>query len=217
MTTVWIVRGQETLLAASRSRDIVHAQREWKVTWAFHDLGAAVSECGLCGHPDIRYRYEIENPTTRRHLWVGSECIKKFIPVTFDGREVKDEQEKGRILDRVSTDARRRGRQKRAYDVLDGLAKHDRRFGDRKWRDDWQLGYSVKQLKWIAVAAKNASLPFDAGDFRINTRRGRVMEQLYALEEWQYLQLRPALAKSRVSDADRHFGFVGSKDSWPAF
>jgi hypothetical protein len=203
-----IIRGQANLLAVSKARDIVRAKREWSITYAFEDLGTAVGACELCDHPDIRYTFEIENTQTGRHLWVGSECIKKFVPIFEAGVEVTNEGHKAKIVERIASTVRTRGRRERAVALLDQLAKRDRRFGEERWRDDWDLGYSAKQLQWIAVTARRASLAFNAADFRINTRRGRVLEQLYQLQDWQYRQLRLALTQSRRNELDAHFGLV---------
>lgn len=208
MTTVWVVRGQETLLSHSRSSDPVKAKREWRMTFAYEDLGKPVGTCELCGHPDIRHKFEIENTVTSKYLWVGSECIKKFVPVYENGREVTNEDEKARLVDRIVATVKGEAHRERALTLLKALSKRERRFADPKWAETWALGYSVKQLQWIAVAAKEASLPFNAADFKINTRRGRVREQLYALREWQYRQLRAALTPARRREVDTHFGLV---------
>ena len=203
--TDWIVRGQETLLANSRAAEVVRAKREWRMTYGYVDLGSPRGTCELCGHTQIRHKFEIENATTQRHLWIGSECIKKFVPVFEKGVEITDEAEKSRHVDRITAAAKTLAQRDRALALLRALARHDSRFGDAKWRVEWELGYSVKQLQWIAVAAKNAALAFNAGDFKINTRRGRVQEQLYKLELWQYRQLRAALNPSRRKEADAYF------------
>lgn len=206
--TDWIVRGRANLLAASRSADLSRARLEWRFTRTFEDLGAAVGRCELCEHPKIRHRFEIENQTTSRHLWVGSECIKKFVPIFVAGVEVTDETQRDAIVDRIVKDARTADRRARAFSLLERLAQHDHRLRDPHWRENWALGYSVKQLQLIAVVARGAGLPFNAADFRINTRRGRVMEQLYALQDWQYRQLRAALTPVRRREADAHFGLI---------
>jgi hypothetical protein len=203
--TNWIVRGQAALLAASRAQDIVGAKREWRMTYAYEESTGA--SCELCGHPRLRHKFEIENGTTGRHLWVGSECIKKFVPVYENGVEVQDEARRGTVVDGIVASVRSRDRQFRAFALLDALAERDRRFRDESWRENWQLGYSVKQLQLIAIAAKHASVPFSAANLRINTRRGRVMEQLYQLKDWQYRQLRAALTPSRRGEVDAYFGF----------
>jgi hypothetical protein len=204
--TNWIVRGQANLLAASRSRNLIDAQREWRITYAYEDLGTASGTCELCEHPKIRHKFEIENGITRRYLWVGSECIKKFVPVFKAGVEITDEEIKGLIVDQIVSALKTKGRRERAFALLDSLGLSDARLRNADWYDNWQLGYSVKQLQLIAVAAKKASSPFNAADFRINTRRERVMEQLFDLELWQYRQLRGALPASRRKQADLHYG-----------
>ena len=199
----WIVRGQATLLSASRARDIVRAKREWRMTYGYEESAGA--SCELCGHPRLRHRFEIENDTMGRHLWVGSECIKKFVPVYEDGIELLDDTRRDIVVDQIVASLRSHDRQSKAIALLDALAEEDRRFIDSSWRGNWGLGYSVKQLQLIAVASKHAAIPFSAADFRINTRRGRVMEQLYELKDWQYRQLRAALTPARRSEADAHF------------
>jgi hypothetical protein len=206
--STWIVRGQANLLAASKAQDPVRAKREWRITYAFEDLGAAAGACELCGHADIRYKFEIENCRTGRHLWVGSECIKKFVPIFEAGVEVTDEADKARVVNRIATAEMTKGRKERGLALISRLADYDSRFRDESWRENWSLGCSAKQLQLIAVAAKRASLPFNAADFRINTRRGRVLEQLYQLQDWQYRQLRPALTQSRRNELDVHFRLV---------
>jgi hypothetical protein len=204
--TDWIVRGQATLLAASRAPDILHARREWRMTFGYEE--AEGSTCELCGHRRLRHRFEIENGTTGRHLWVGSECIKKFVPVYEKGVEIENEARRSVVVDKIVASLRSSDRRSKAFALLDSLATRDDRFLDDSWRDDWELGYSVKQLQLIAVAAKHASIPFSAANFKINTRRGRVMEQLYDLKDWQYRQLRAALTQARRREADAHFRVV---------
>jgi hypothetical protein len=209
--STWIVRGQANLLAASKARDLVRAKREWRITYAFEDLGSAVGTCELCGHPDIRCKFEIENPQVGHRLWVGSECIKKFVPIFEAGIEVTDQGRKARVVDRIVAADRSKGRRERAGALIESLARFDSRFRDAWWRENWALGYSAKQLQLIAVAARRASLPFNAGDFKLNTRRGRVLEHLYQLRDWQYRQLRPALTQSRRNQLDAHFGLVAGE------
>jgi hypothetical protein len=166
------------------------------------------SSCELCGHPRIKHRYEIANSATRRQLWVGSECIKKFVPIFERGVEVVDEARRSAIVERIVSETRTRNREDRATTLLNALADTDQRFQNSDWLDQWKLGYSVRQLQLIAFAAREAELPFSSADFRINTRRGRVMEQLYNLEAWQYRRLRGALTPARRAEADRHFGLI---------
>jgi hypothetical protein len=119
--STWIVRGRGNLLAVSKARDIVRAKREWGIAYAFEDLGTAVGTCELCDHPDICYKFEIENSQTGRHLWVGSECIKKFVPVFEGGVEVTNEGQKAKVVNRIASTVRTKGRRERAVALLDQL------------------------------------------------------------------------------------------------
>jgi len=181
--------------------------RDWRCTYAFVDLVEATGRCELCNHQHIRYKFEIENLKTKEHLWVGSECIRKFIPM-FDSRgiEIRGERRKEAVLEKITTDFRTKARQQRAFKILNDLAAVDNRFDEPTWRENWKQGYSARQLQLLAVCCKVNAIPFNSSDFRINTRKGWVRERIRELQDWQYRQLRGALTGDRIREFDPFFG-----------
>ena len=102
--SIWYKRAKAKLLKLSQSTIFKDAMREWKFTWLVVDHGAPIETCQLCGHPDVRYHYEIFNATTDEVLQVGSECIKKFgsiIVVDDDGHEILDPIKRAKRLDEI--------------------------------------------------------------------------------------------------------------------
>jgi hypothetical protein len=94
----------------------------------------------------------------------------------------------------------------RAFDVLRKLAVADpTRFAQSSWRVKWKLGYSAKQMLMLSIACKQRALPFSASDFRINTRKQAIVDQVKALQPWQYRRLRAALPDSRRAEIDTFF------------
>lgn len=181
--------------------------RDWRWTHGYADLIESAGRCELCGHQPIRYKFEIENQKTKKHLWVGSECIKKFVPI-FDERgvEIRGDRRKGAVLDRIVANSRTMARQDRAFEILDNLSRVDPRFQDWTWKGNWKHGFSARQLQLVAVSCKVNGIPFNSSDFRINTRKGWVRQQVRELLDWQYRQLRGALPAQRIEEYDQIFG-----------
>ncbi len=67
------------------------------------------------------------------------------------------------------------------------------------------LSYSASQLKMIAVLCKSHRITFNSGDFKINTRKANVVDQIRLLEPWQYFNMRDAIPKSRHKQFDAWF------------
>jgi hypothetical protein len=202
----WIETATANLTALSVSKTFAQAKREWRMTYGFNDRKLADGTCGLCEHQDIRYEHEIENVHNHNQLWVGSQCITKFVPVFVHGREIIDEEEKAAHLQSIERAVRQRARQEQAFVVLDALADVDVRFADPQWKSNWKRGYSAKQLQMLVITCREHSVPYSLSLFRINTRRGNVVEQVKQLQLWQYRQLRGAIPPSRVTETDSYFG-----------
>jgi hypothetical protein len=126
----------------------------------------------------------------------------------FDSRgiAIRGERRKEAVLEKITTDFRTTARQQRAFQILDDLSAVDNRFDEPTWKENWKLGYSARQLQLIAVCCKVNAIPFTSSDFRINTRKGWVREQVRELQDWQYRQLRGALTGDRIREFDQLFG-----------
>ncbi|AWZ95651.1 TPA: hypothetical protein RCG81_004476 [Enterobacter roggenkampii] len=108
--------------------------------------------------------------------------------------------------------ARATSRQERAKSVLAQLKiKAPDRFSDPKWVANLDVGYSASQLKMIAVLCKSHRITFNSGDFKINTRKANVVDQIRLLEPWQYFNMRDAIPKSRHKQFDAWFAAKRTK------
>lgn len=58
---------------------------DWVFTEKAQDRGSARVCCGLCGHRNLRYVFQVRNQRTGLQMWVGSSCIQKFGLVVLDG------------------------------------------------------------------------------------------------------------------------------------
>ena len=75
----WASRAAENILPLSREKmNLASALAEWLYTGDTYDLEKPIETCELCGHPDLRYQFRIENRHNGNELLVGSECINRF-------------------------------------------------------------------------------------------------------------------------------------------
>lgn len=180
--------------------------REWSTTGGYEDSHSVDEVCELCEHEGLRYQYEIENSITGHTLWVGSTCITKFVPLYENGHEVIGEEAKASLLRKRQADYEASSRESRAMELLRKLAVAEpAKFAQASWRVQWKLGYSARQMLMLSVACKNHELPFNAADFRINTRKQSIVQQVRELEPWQYRRLRAALPQTRRAEFDASF------------
>lgn len=82
----------QRVVDASVARTWAKAVLEWEIAGADEDPNLQ-SSC-VCGHPELRHLYTIENTSNGNHLFpIGSVCIKKF--------ERNDLSEEVTVLDRL--------------------------------------------------------------------------------------------------------------------
>ena len=204
--STWAERATANLIHLSRANNLASAMREWSTTGGYDDTHNVEEVCELCEHEGLRYQYEIENLYTGHSLWVGSTCITKFVPLFENGEEVVGEEAKASLLRRRQAAHEASSREARAFEVLAHLASLESDiFRQASWQNKWKLGYSASQLKMVSAVCKKHSIPFNAADFRINTRRGNILQQVRELEPWQYRRLRAALPKARQLEFDALF------------
>lgn len=201
----WAEKATANMLHLSRAKILALAMREWSTTGGYEDSHSIDEICELCEHEGLRYQYEIENSITGRTLWVGSTCITKFVPLYENGREVIGEDAKASLLRKRQAEYAANSREERAFALLKELASVDTRFVDSSWRNKWKLGYSARQMLMLSVSCKERSLSFSASDFRINTRKQTIVQQVKDLQPWQYRRLRASLPESRRAEIDAFF------------
>jgi len=202
----WAEKAAANMLHLSKAKMLATAMREWSTTGGYDDSHSIGEVCELCEHEGLRYQYEIENLQTGHTLWVGSTCITKFVPLYENGREVIGEDAKSNLLRKRQAEYEANSRENRAFALLQKLAMADpKRFMQSSWRIKWKLGYSAKQMQMLSIACKEHELPFNAADFRINTRKQSIVQQVKELQPWQYRRLRAALPESRRVEIDTFF------------
>lgn len=202
----WAEKAAANMLHLSKANTLAEAMREWSTTGAYEDTHGIQEVCELCEHEGLRYQYEVENSKTGHTLWVGSTCITRFVPLYENGREVVGEEAKANLLRRCQAEYEAKSREERAFALLQQLASVEpTKFAQSSWRAKWKLGYSAKQMLLLSVTCKEHALPFSAGDFRINTRKQAIVQQVKELEPWQYRRLCAALPQSRHAEFDSFF------------
>lgn len=92
-----------------------------------------------------------------------------------------------------------------ALQVIEGLAKVDRRFKGTSWQERWAEGYSPRQILLLLMACSEHGIPFAAEWFRINCDREEWAAQVYLLKPWQYEQVRAAITPARREGFDTYF------------
>lgn len=202
----WAENAAINMIRLSRADNLKEAMREWGTTGGYDDSHSIEEVCELCEHEGLRYQFEIENRMTNAILWVGSTCVTRFVPLYENGIEILGESEKAQILTRRQKEFVNTTRQARAELIISQLAvKEPSVFKGGKWISEWELGYSAKQLMMLSAACRKHSILFNAYDFRINTRKQRVVNQIFELEPWQYRRLRAAFTSKRQIEFDAFF------------
>ncbi|MCL1951927.1 MAG: hypothetical protein FWF60_03785 [Oscillospiraceae bacterium] len=75
--SVYIQNLVNAVVGNSEAKDWQSAVTEWHIVDVEEDL--TLSESCICGHPNLRYLFTIQNTINGRFLFpIGSECIKKF-------------------------------------------------------------------------------------------------------------------------------------------
>lgn len=94
---MWLDRVKKNIFPLSNEkRNISVALQEWEYLGDMYDPGFDGEQCQICGHPDIRYQFEIVNKSNGNILLIGSECVKKFNIRVIDLS--------GKVLDKKSAD-----------------------------------------------------------------------------------------------------------------
>jgi hypothetical protein len=190
----WSKHVAESILPRSREKtNLRNALQEWRYTGNVTDLERPIETCQLCGHPDIRYQFEIQNRHTNAHLLIGSECIKRFDISAID--------ETGNVLDRAATHAKvGRDRQKLIDDARERrMMKSLIRLAhiETDVNIDSFIGYyrekrgafTPKQLLYLFDLMMKHEIDFQKEDFKMVIKRGREKDQLAAMEPCDIEQL----------------------------
>jgi hypothetical protein len=201
----WIERVKESIAPLSFEADDVRKMlKEWYYTGNCNDLGGPCETCKLCGHPDIRYQFEIRNRDTSQELLIGSECITRF--------DISAVDESGELLDtdattakvqkdrrKLITDAQRR----RVINTLVQLAAAESEAGSEFAINNF-IGYyqdrdafTPKQLSFLVWRLGFHNIEYRKTDFKMIIRRKREKDQLKELERWKVQKMWPCMSDTQ--------------------
>jgi hypothetical protein len=123
MPSSYPARVKERLGPLSREQhDVRQMLAEWVATGSCDDRGRPDGECGICGHQDTRWEFELDNRITGKRIHDGgSTCITKFSEIAVrdsDGTETKDRDRKHAILSKLTSELVREHNQEIALETV---------------------------------------------------------------------------------------------------
>ena len=175
------------------------ALREWVYDRNVVVLESPSRVCQLCGHPGIRYQFEIVNRDTGNSLLVGSECIKRFaIGVCSEGGTTITEEAADRSVD---ADRRRMEQEARDRSVLNSLvelAAIDDEFELESFITYYRLrgAFTPNQMALLQWRFQRCGVTHEPACFKVSLRHHREQEQLRRMADWKVRRLRPYLRLS---------------------
>ncbi len=200
----WLDTIKSTLFQLSlEGKSLSKALEEWQYQGNMYDTEGFKHTCELCGHPDLRYQFEITNKHNQGSLLVGSECIKKFSGISVldsDGNKLDVVSARKKVnSDKRSliTDAKKR-------DVLNSLIQLS--WKDEEFKIDSFIEYfkdrgafTPDQLATLFWRLNKHGVPFNKAYFKIIIKRDREKEQLINMPDWKLKKIWSALSTSQKS------------------
>lgn len=184
----WAKHAAKAILPLSEEKqNLALAFREWRYTGCVNDLEIANETCQLCGHPEIRYQFEIRNSHNNNSLLIGSECVKRF--------DISAVDEKGNVLGRAETHtkiARDRhnlihdAREQRMMLSLINLVRVERKFNIENfitYYKEERGAFTPKQLLLLLGRLSEHRVKHNKRDFKMIIRRDREKEQLACMDD----------------------------------
>lgn len=206
----WLDRVSEVLAPLSiEQADVREMLAEWYYTGNAFDLDEPVENCQLCGHPEIRYQFEIRNEHTEFELLVGSECIKKFrISAVDESGDRLDADESKQKVDRDRNKLITDAKQRRVINALVQLSMQDDTFQIESFIEYYREreAFTPNQLKVIIWRLNKHNVDFQHADFRMSMRRDREKSQLHSMEGWQVKQIWQCMSPSQRNWYIEKFG-----------
>ena len=173
----WIESVKKTLLPLSEEKtSIKKALQEWKNTNDFIDSmedEGNFTECELCGHPEIRYRFTIKNVLNLNTLEVSSTCITKFYDETVDDLEERSYAKK-KILDSIS--AHKEQIKKRRVDKAFNQMNSNK--FSRSLFNQYKENGSLSPKQILAIHSDLVKLGVKFNDVKMNLRKRKYQTDL---------------------------------------
>lgn len=192
-------KARDNILPLSRGRLFPAVFEEWRVTGKVKDFGAGVATCQLCEQERLRYHFEIENPATRRSMWIGSSCILRFgVPVYEGTRRLRGAQ-----IQRKLTSLIDEVRYKASLAALRALVRKESNQILANALDYLQEHGSLSPKFAFVVLwrLKEHAIDHSPAFFKINLRRQKFMRDLEEMQPSRLRFLWPALTAAQRKKA----------------
>jgi len=201
MEQQWLERVKKSVFPLSVEKgDIRKALHEWFYTGDCYDLEFGRDDCELCGHPDIRYQFQIKNRHTQNGLLIGSECITRFDIPAVDERG--SNLSSGQTAQIVAKDRRKLingAKERRMMLALIELKKRETDFDIEDFINYYaeRGAFTPKQISTLFWRLEKNGIAYLASDFKLTIRRDREKNQLLALKDFQQAKILPCLSASQ--------------------
>lgn len=196
----WVNRSSINILPLSKERqNLAVALQEWLYTGEMYDLELPEENCQLCGHPNIRYQFNIRNVLNDNELLVGSECINKFEINAVENGIILDTVESRRKVNRDKRHLVNEASKKCLINSLVALLKKDDDFEIETFIDYVQErgAFTPLQLSTLAWRLKQHGIPHNHIDFKLIMTRNREKGQLREMPDWKLKKIWIYLSSSQ--------------------
>jgi hypothetical protein len=192
-------RGSILPLSCER-RDHYVALREWHYSGAIQTISGCCGTCDLCHQEGLRYRFEILNRFTCKHLWVDSEFVKRFrIKASGENGKLLDEESTARQVDAEKRAAEQSTRHQSVVRSLLSLTTADDQFEIKTFEQ--YLGvrgaFTPKQLAFLVWRFEVHGIDFSISHFKVSIRRPFAKRQLMKMPDWKLAKIWAALSPSQ--------------------
>lgn len=211
----WAERAAAAILPLSVADQLTPALREWIYTGRFFDLESTDGVCELCGQQDLRYHFEIDNPTTDASLLVGSECIKRFEIVGVDeqGQRI-GAADTGKLVDRHRRGLVEDARKRRVMTALIRLGQKDRGFNAADFLDfvDEKGAFTPKQVALIFWLLQKSGVEYRPTDWKVRMRRDSDLYQLRTMKTAAFKRVCAAMSaaqRRKIEEIEQRFAEYG--------
>ncbi|WP_338595219.1 hypothetical protein QJR28_09585 [Clostridium baratii] len=190
----------KSLIDLSEGKVWSKAIKEWNYTGNIEEDSNCQSSCELCGHSNIKYKFEIKNEINKNKLYVGSECINKFnvSAITEDGRKLTCSETE----EKLKKDKRNFLKDKNVEYVLNLLIKIASK--DEKFKKDSFFEYykdrgafTPRQTFLIVYMCQKYNLECNKKLLKVTIKRKREQDHLLNMEDYKLRLIFDCLSKSQ--------------------
>lgn len=209
-TMTWISRVCDNVFPLSLEKNNIRkALLEWNYEGEMYDSGELEEFCGLCGHQNIRYLFEIVNKHNSNSLLIGSECIIKFeIPVLNDGGSRFGNVDGTKKVHRDRRKLVIESKEKHVVNSLIILKGLDSDFDIESFIQYFNKRkvFTPNQLATLIWRLDRAGVEYNKSNFKLSIARKVEKEQLNNLEEWRLKKIFHCMSYSQKKFIENKVG-----------